>query len=464
MADFGEMLSGLFGGGSSDQGAVDPNTGLSEAQKYQTYATGLGQLGGLLMAAGQKQMPADRAKYLAQLGSIPGAMNQQTTQMMQQKLLMENTKAAQQKAASQENFMKLAASPEFQQQFAGMNPQNQAMVQAALATRDPSAILGLVQHLQPSIPAGMLANRGAGFAIDPMSGRKYDLNTGKPIEEAPSQGGASGQPIDPTKFNLPANTIVSDEFNNLGDDAYKHRLADVYAGRSTLGQASRGNNQTLMRMQQDVYRAFPDYKPEEAANRSVINKELSSTGPRTIRGLQQQVGTVIEHLAGDNGALEAAKELPNGNILKWNELGNALANQTGDPKITAFNTRLHLLQMEMGKALANGVVTVDEKKTLDSQLSAANSPAQIRAAMDGYVALLSGKAHTVDSSTQNVLGDFYNPDKHSVLLPNTRKLLDQYSSDTWGRPQQQPQQQAPTGAPAPGKYRWNPKTNSMEAM
>jgi hypothetical protein len=120
--------------------------------------------------------------------------------------------------------------------------------------------------------------------------------------------------------------------------------------------------------------------------------------------------------------------------------------------------------MEMGKALANGVVTVDEKKTLDSQLSAANSPAQIRAAMDGYVALLSGKAHTVDSSTQNVLGDFYNPDKHSVLLPNTRKLLDQYSSDTWGRPQQQPQQQAPTGAPAPGKYRWNPKTNSMEAM
>lgn len=466
MADFGEMLGGLFGGGSSDQGAVDPNTGLSEAQKYQTYSSGLAQLGGLLMAAGQKQMPADRAKYLAQLGSVPGAMNQQTTQMMQQKLLMENTKAAQQKAASQENFMKLAASPEFQQQFAGMNPQNQAMVQAALATRDPSAILGLIQHLQPSIPAGMMANRGTGIAIEPMSGRKYDLSTMKPIDEAPKLGAeGTAQTFDPAKFNLPANVTVTDEFHNLGDDAYKRRLADVYAGRATLGQASRGNSQTLMRMQQDVYRAFPDYDPQDAALRAIKLKELTSEAPRSIGGQQQQIGTFLEHLAGENGAMAAAKELPNGKVIRWNELGNALLNETGDPRVTAFNSRLHMLQLELGKALAGGMVTVDEKKTLEGQLSSAKSPEQIRAAFDAYAALIGGRAQNADTTTKNVLRDFYDPNRHSVILPENRKLLDQYKNDPWGKPQQQqPQQQAPTGTPAPGKYRWNPKTNSMEAM
>lgn len=135
MAGFSDMLGGLFGSGSSDQGAIDPATGLSEAQKYQTYSSGLAQLGGLLMAAGQKQMPSERAKYLAQLGSVPGAMNQQTTQMMQQKLMGLNmqktqTELEREKRIGEDIKNNINNIPESQRAFAIANPVDYARIQA----------------------------------------------------------------------------------------------------------------------------------------------------------------------------------------------------------------------------------------------------------------------------------------------------------------------------------------------
>jgi len=135
MAGFSDMLGGLFGSGASDQGAVDPNTGLSEAQRYQTYSSGLAQLGGLLMAAGQKQMPADRAKYLSQLGSVPAAMNQQTTQMMQQKLMGLNmqktqTELEREKRIGEDIKNNIDKIPESQRAFAIANPVDYARIQA----------------------------------------------------------------------------------------------------------------------------------------------------------------------------------------------------------------------------------------------------------------------------------------------------------------------------------------------
>ena len=73
----------LFGG---DPNSVDPNTGLTLGQRQQMLYSQLASMGGLLMAAGQKQMPAERAKYLAQLGQVPGQMFQQMDTMQQMRL------------------------------------------------------------------------------------------------------------------------------------------------------------------------------------------------------------------------------------------------------------------------------------------------------------------------------------------------------------------------------------------
>ena len=84
MADEG-FLSGLLS--APDNTNVDPNTGMTEAQRQQAIFGTFGNLGALLMAAGQKQMPSERAKYLAQIGGIPGQLQQQLTDA--QKLLMQ---------------------------------------------------------------------------------------------------------------------------------------------------------------------------------------------------------------------------------------------------------------------------------------------------------------------------------------------------------------------------------------
>jgi hypothetical protein len=92
MADEG-FLSGLLS--TPDNTNVDPNTGMTEAQRQQAIFGTFGNLGALLMAAGQKQMPADRAKYLAQIGNIPGQLNQQLTDA--QKLYMQKQMNEQQR-------------------------------------------------------------------------------------------------------------------------------------------------------------------------------------------------------------------------------------------------------------------------------------------------------------------------------------------------------------------------------
>jgi hypothetical protein len=79
-----DKVSGFMGLG--DNKTVDPNTGLTPQQQHLIGYNQLGQLGALLMAAGQKQMPAERAKYLAQIGQIPTEAAKQQAVMQQAQL------------------------------------------------------------------------------------------------------------------------------------------------------------------------------------------------------------------------------------------------------------------------------------------------------------------------------------------------------------------------------------------
>lgn len=78
------FLSGLLS--APDNTNVDPTTGMTEAQRQQSIYGTIGNLGALLLAAGQKQMPAERAKYLAQIGNIPEQMSKQQAVMQQAQL------------------------------------------------------------------------------------------------------------------------------------------------------------------------------------------------------------------------------------------------------------------------------------------------------------------------------------------------------------------------------------------
>lgn len=84
MADdtgFMSVVNGLFAPG--DPNAIDANTGISDAQRKQLAMSQMGSLGALLLAAGQRQMPAQRAQLLAQMGNIPQQANEQMLRYQQ---------------------------------------------------------------------------------------------------------------------------------------------------------------------------------------------------------------------------------------------------------------------------------------------------------------------------------------------------------------------------------------------
>lgn len=102
--NIGSALGGLLGFGQqqpSAGGPTDPYDMLSEAEKRRlTYST-LGQLGATLLAAGQKQMPAQRAQQLAQLGNI--APNIETSVFRSQQARLMNAQMQERMRALEEN-------------------------------------------------------------------------------------------------------------------------------------------------------------------------------------------------------------------------------------------------------------------------------------------------------------------------------------------------------------------------
>lgn len=115
----GSGLAGLLGGG---QTGGPSSSGYTPDEERRMMISTLGQLGSTLLAAGQKQSPAQRAQYLAQLGGIgSGAQNDiykarqgalMSAQMQEKMREMEQRKSLEQWMTDPENLKKIGVTPE----------------------------------------------------------------------------------------------------------------------------------------------------------------------------------------------------------------------------------------------------------------------------------------------------------------------------------------------------------------
>jgi hypothetical protein len=175
LEDIGGGISNFFGGllgggqpaqaaeGAQTQQPTDLMSMLSADDQRRMMYSMLGQIGSTLLAAGQKQMPAQRAQYLAQLGAIPGnvqreAMGNLQARMMQSQLAerMQN----QQSLAQISNLMKDPAA--FKQTYGFDLPpgMSAAQVQNIVQQRATSQFVNpLARQIQEAQYADILANR-----------------------------------------------------------------------------------------------------------------------------------------------------------------------------------------------------------------------------------------------------------------------------------------------------------------
>jgi hypothetical protein len=88
---------------------------------------------------------------------------------------------------------------------------------------------------------------------------------------------------------------------------------------------------------------------------------------------------------------QLADAMNNGNLQVVNQLGNAIAAQTGSPAPTNFNAAKDIVSKEVMKAIVAGGGGVAEREELNKTMSAANSPAQLKGVIQQYRNLMAAQ-------------------------------------------------------------------------
>ena len=184
----GNFFGGLLGGGGQtgqtaegvqpQQQATDLLSMMSpEDQRRMTYSL-LGQLGSTLLAAGQKQMPAQRAQYLSQLGAIPGNVQREAMGNLQTRMLQSQLAERMQNQQSLGQINALMKDPAaFKQAYGFDLPPgiSAAQVQNIVQQRATSQYVNpLARQIQEAQYADILANREK--AITQLETQKQQLS------------------------------------------------------------------------------------------------------------------------------------------------------------------------------------------------------------------------------------------------------------------------------------------------
>jgi hypothetical protein len=119
-------ISGLLGGGEQTPAAggqmQDSMSMLSPADQKRLMFSTLGELGGVLLAAGARQSPESRAQALAKLGSVGGNVQTQAYNIAQANLMRQQLLEKQQMLESQKQLGELAKDPEAYKARFGYDP------------------------------------------------------------------------------------------------------------------------------------------------------------------------------------------------------------------------------------------------------------------------------------------------------------------------------------------------------
>jgi hypothetical protein len=126
-------ISGLLGGGEQTPAAggqmQDSMSMLSQADQRRLMFSTLGELGGVLLAAGARQSPESRAQALAKLGGVGGNVQTQAYNIAQANLMRQQLLEKQQMLESQKQLGELAKDPEAYKTQFGYDPRGIAASQ-----------------------------------------------------------------------------------------------------------------------------------------------------------------------------------------------------------------------------------------------------------------------------------------------------------------------------------------------
>jgi hypothetical protein len=153
----------------------------------------------------------------------------------------------------------------------------------------------------------------------------------------------------------------------------------------------------------------PPFNAQDMASQIVGNRIDVATKTKAAKdfstGIQgRQVtafNTAIDHLATMDKLSDA---LQNNDIKAFNYLGNLVAKQTGQPAPVNFDAAKQIVTAEIIKAVVASGGGVRERQEAEANFSTANSPAQLKGAINTYMQLLGGQLNSLGLQYENTTG------------------------------------------------------------
>jgi hypothetical protein len=441
------LFQTIMGGG--DQ-TPDPQSGLTNADRSQIGFGSLGQIGALLMAAGQPMWGNERARILAQLGNVPGQIGEAKTQAVQRKRLNQQFISDQRSNAAAADVQKMADDPATME---GLNPQQAALMKAAFRTGDMGKIVALQKENREAnqpVPLGngMFWDRSSNTAVNPYTNTRYQLGqngqstgqatylNGKPVEEG-------DEAIDPATGNREAWLGKQDQW-------LRDRLKRIAAGDEQMpGSTSRSPDAIAIRNGLAHY--SPNTQEQDYKTKQDWKKQVEGGGPifqKIIRPSQ----TFLNHAASfldsyDKLGMEDGWVAKNGgNYI--NMQYKIKEGKEGGGAIKDAGINLKGLKDEFSKFMAGSGQLTDqarrEQNDIMNSIDIHSTPSEVRAGIGKMVELMHGQLQpVVDQNARSMKLPRSTPG--DLLGDKGRQSLEKVMK--WESKSAQPQAATP-GAPA----------------
>ena len=162
-----------------------------------------------------------------------------------------------------------------------------------------------------------------------------------------------------------------------------------------------------------------------AANYGKTVKSTTAFGAGKQGDLVRSFNVAVSHLNTLSGLVDA---LNNGDMQAFNKLGNAVAQQTGQPAPTNFDAAKAIVGDEIIKAIVGGGGALADRENAQNQISRANSPAQLRGVINTYKELMAGqlrglKKQYTDTTGQNDFDQRLSPEARAELDGGTMRKV-----------------------------------------
>jgi hypothetical protein len=278
---------------------------------------------------------------------------------------------------------------------------------------------------QLGVAQGNLNVNRAGLAIRAIAADPYNLSgvqAAFPVPGAAITGTPSPTAKQPSGAPVVQNVAAAMKAGLTGEDLLTHlptplanQVRAIGEGREPSPAARSLTTPAGRQLMEMVSAAYPGYDAKQYGTMGAAEKAFTS-GKKgdTTRALN----VAVDHL----GTLQQVSDaLQNGDTRLFNQVGNFIALQTGNPAPTDFNAVKRIVADELTKAVIGGAGALGDRKAVDDAISAANSPAQLKSVIDRYKQLMGGQLAGME--TQYTASTNKKDFRDRFLTPTTRAAL-----------------------------------------